>query len=857
MTCAEIAPLLADGALASETDGDEPVLAPDEASRLAAHLQECEPCREVQGALARAHQRVAGTSAPWAPDAELRARTLLAVRETVAHDVPKPEEKKAAAADAGPGLDPARLDAIGKQIALACSYCKDRTGRDAAVFCASCLAPHHRECFEAHGRCSLPGCEETRTVRPQDAPAAPRRRRWLPWALAPLVAGGAIAALDGVRSLREPPVAELAAPTPVAPPPPEPAAPPKPEAPEPTLDPWARRAQGPVDAGRPIDVTADGRDLRDVIADIASSARLNAVVDPGVEEQVTVSLAAIPAREAVELVARMSRCEVEELPGGVLVVYRPSAVSIQFTDANVRTVLQLLAAYAGKSIVVAPDVAGTLTVDIKEMRWDRALLTIARTRNLHLTLCGADAVLVTRRRLDPARAATLPPAGYVARELRPGPGRAPDPRVDLDVKDADLVEAMDELGRRCGANIVVDPGVSERVTARLQDLPLEQALGVIARLTHCTAEERPGGIWVLSQPPKVTLQASDCPLQAWFQLLGRAGGWSLAMDQIRGGVTVDLKELRYRDAALLTAAAVGATALDDGDTLTLRGPTLSGDDPQRARRGAATDARLSTLTEEIVEQLRAAGRARTDEDRARLTRELEAKQAELRALLAPSGPPAVPSAAPDAAAVEATLKTFEGIGREPERAIEALSSSRTGQRELIEALDAPRERADPRQAAWQTRFDALGDLGQSIELQVRLGQANELLVSMSKAAADERWADVHTAYQRVGVLLTRMRLHPREVFTRNAEAIATRAEALETRARTYEEIGALDLHLQAILAGGDRDLAVINERIVAVGDALADEDGNAGERAPRVVSISRNAVRLSVAESQFVLELGE
>jgi hypothetical protein len=55
-------------------------------------------------------------------------------------------------------------------IAVSCVYCKDKLGRAEAVFCGSCLAPHHPECFEEHGRCSNLGCAETRTVKPLDLP---------------------------------------------------------------------------------------------------------------------------------------------------------------------------------------------------------------------------------------------------------------------------------------------------------------------------------------------------------------------------------------------------------------------------------------------------------------------------------------------------------------------------------------------------------------------------------------------------------------------------------------------------------------------------------------------------------------
>ncbi|MGE0709826.1 MAG: RING finger protein [Planctomycetota bacterium] len=116
-------------------------------------------------------------------DADEVADGLRAVWERVA------AERSAPATGAGPALE----------ISVSCAFCHDRLTRADAVYCASCLAPHHAECFAEHGRCSALGCEETHAVRParllpaQPTPAElpaqvaldPRRKR----ALAGVVAG--------------------------------------------------------------------------------------------------------------------------------------------------------------------------------------------------------------------------------------------------------------------------------------------------------------------------------------------------------------------------------------------------------------------------------------------------------------------------------------------------------------------------------------------------------------------------------------------------------------------------------------------------------------------------------------------
>jgi hypothetical protein len=52
----------------------------------------------------------------------------------------------------GPAPAPARVAGI----TLRCTYCHGAL--EATVHCAGCLAPHHADCFAAHGRCSAPGC---------------------------------------------------------------------------------------------------------------------------------------------------------------------------------------------------------------------------------------------------------------------------------------------------------------------------------------------------------------------------------------------------------------------------------------------------------------------------------------------------------------------------------------------------------------------------------------------------------------------------------------------------------------------------------------------------------------------------
>lgn len=97
----------------------------------------------------------------------------------------------------GGGDDPVRDAALEAVIHLACSFCRGGLTRAETLYCASCLAPHHGECFAEYGRCSVMGCGEQRVVRPLSQMGSPvlagSRPRGL-WPLVVLLAGGLSAA---------------------------------------------------------------------------------------------------------------------------------------------------------------------------------------------------------------------------------------------------------------------------------------------------------------------------------------------------------------------------------------------------------------------------------------------------------------------------------------------------------------------------------------------------------------------------------------------------------------------------------------------------------------------------------------
>lgn len=101
----------------------------------------------------------------------------------------------------GPGVPVEAREVAG--ISLRCAYCHASLLRDEASFCAACLAPHHVECWVEHGRCTAPGCSETRVVRPREGGQQPKYRATRRWARLLVVTAGLAGVMGFVVAFRE------------------------------------------------------------------------------------------------------------------------------------------------------------------------------------------------------------------------------------------------------------------------------------------------------------------------------------------------------------------------------------------------------------------------------------------------------------------------------------------------------------------------------------------------------------------------------------------------------------------------------------------------------------------------------
>lgn len=86
-----------------------------------------------------------------------------------------------------------------------------------------------------------------------------------------------------------------------------------------------------------------------------------------------------PWRDSLELAAELAGCVVEKGELDILFVTRPPRVGFYMKDTDIREVIDLIGKVSGANIVVAPEVAGTISIRFNDVPWRDALDVAVKT----------------------------------------------------------------------------------------------------------------------------------------------------------------------------------------------------------------------------------------------------------------------------------------------------------------------------------------------------------------------------------------------------------------------------------------------------------------------------------------------
>lgn len=566
------------------------LLSEQEESELNNHLKDCPPCQSHSALLNEAYQVLERS--------DKEPSSLGAIWEGIQTDIKNGEKYPPLFAE-----KPAGNNLV---IALSCSYCHGPLPRTEACYCASCLSPHHDDCFKTHGRCTSMGCEETHTVKPQlnqaPKPKVARKRSYvglIGLAIgAPILAVGLTAgfginryqaakeealraqALEqeqaALRHAQEKKQAEAATAAEIA------------KSKSTKIKGLARKwpkkiSQTPVRAQRKIDIEVLDMDLNEAVQLIADKVNCNILVEPGINEKITIKLREIPWKQALNLIAKMTGCEIEEPSPNVLMLTQPPKVTIQFNQANVKTVLQLLAAYSGKNIIIDENVVGKVTTDFKETRWDIALEALVRVNKLYAQQ-NKEIIIVSK----------TPFKKRWGTELGEKQSQTEGKKISFN-KTAVVSDFAKELSQVSDKPIVVKDGEKEVLTVKFSEVPWNNALKLIARQSQREIIETQKQ-YILLPIKNNFFIAQNAPSSVWIQALGQMAEKNIVtQSELSSTVSLDFNKVSAQAALEATAHSLGYKLEEKSGVLTMHSPSRKVG-PDSKKQGQATEVTVGPRT---------------------------------------------------------------------------------------------------------------------------------------------------------------------------------------------------------------------------------------------------------------------
>ena len=134
-----------------------------------------------------------------------------------------------------------------------------------------------------------------------------------------------------------------------------------------------------------ITLAVRDRPFSDIIEGIREQTGRNIIYDEEVENIfVTIRLTDVSWRTVLNVIAEKYNCLVEDVggvgTGEVVKVSKPPTVTMEFEGADIRDIINQIAALANKNIVLSEQVQGTVSLRLKNVPWQDALESIIKTR---------------------------------------------------------------------------------------------------------------------------------------------------------------------------------------------------------------------------------------------------------------------------------------------------------------------------------------------------------------------------------------------------------------------------------------------------------------------------------------------
>jgi type IV pilus assembly protein PilQ len=149
-------------------------------------------------------------------------------------------------------------------------------------------------------------------------------------------------------------------------------------------------APAPAEDSEYINLDVKDKDLNEVLKFISQRVGVNIIADSNVKETVTVTFDRVEWRHALKVIAEQTHCKVVEVSSRLIRFTQPPSISMEFQDADIKVVLDLLAKQAGANILINQDIQAKVTLSLRDVPWREALDALVKTAGYTVVRAGGD-----------------------------------------------------------------------------------------------------------------------------------------------------------------------------------------------------------------------------------------------------------------------------------------------------------------------------------------------------------------------------------------------------------------------------------------------------------------------------------
>lgn len=136
--------------------------------------------------------------------------------------------------------------------------------------------------------------------------------------------------------------------------------------------------------------------------------------------------------------------------------------------------------------------------------------------------------------------------------------------VTLDVRERNLADVVAEIRERAEVNVVLAPGVDEKVTLRLVDVPWKKALELAAEQAGCVVVEDGPNLLRVEKPPRVTFYFENTDVKKVVDAIAKVSGANIIVaPEVQGSVSMRFNDVPWRKALDSIVKTLGFTVVEE------------------------------------------------------------------------------------------------------------------------------------------------------------------------------------------------------------------------------------------------------------------------------------------------------